>query len=208
MHSGTHATRSGSPGIDISVLATADRRRVLAVLGDTDGPLSEERLARRLEASATGVAVEAATPAACRKRRIQLRHAILPALTASGLVERAPGGIELSREDWWERGLEGFDGLPLSEPAHPAWDALVALERAFHGQRLLECFAAEPSPRPVGELARELAAAGEGDIESIQTRLSHADIPRLADLDVLEFDRETRAVRPGSAFDTVRAYVE
>lgn len=52
------------------------------------------------------------------------------------------------------------------------------------------------------------APASESDDEYAELELYHVHLPKLADADVVDWDRENREVTPGSKFEAVRPVLE
>jgi hypothetical protein len=174
-----------------SILADRRQRRVLSVLASAPEPVTVSELCYRLAAMDRGGAETAGST--LESIRTDLHHRCLPSLEAAGWIERRPDGVRLDEPL--------FDGsLPFSLPAlrkpdDPIWELVSALLARPYRTRLLATLAEHDGYLTVEELAAELQGRGD-DGRTLRLALHHVDLPKLAAVGPVEYDRDGRAAAP------------
>lgn len=131
--------------------------------------------------------------------RTELHHHCLPSLEAVGWLERRPDGLHLDEPL--------FDGsLPFSLPAlrrpdDPIWELVSALLARPYRARLLVAVAKHDGYLTVEELAATLQGQ-DVDERTLRLALHHVDLPKLAAVGSVEYDRDGRAAAPTDRLST------
>jgi len=159
-------------------------------------PATVDELCRRLaarddDAGTAGSSLESI--------RIDLRHRCLPSLEAVGWIERRPDGIRLD-------GPSFADSVPFSTPSlrdpdDPLWDVVSALLARPYRWHVLVAVAERDGYLTVEELAGELRGVVD-DERMLPTIFHHTDLPKLAALGAIEYDRDGRAAAPTDRLST------
>lgn len=191
-----------------SILADRRQRRILSVLASVSQPVTVDELCRRLaamdrddDAGTTG-----STPESIRT---DLRHRCLPSLEAAGWIERRPDGLRLNDPPFAES--VPFSLPPLRTPDEPVWDVASALLARPYRRHVLVAVAECGGYLTVEELAAELRGRADvpparaDDEQTLRISLHHTDLPKLAALGALEYDRDGRAAAPT---DQLSAYLD
>lgn len=182
-----------------TILADPRQRRVLSILLDQSHPMTDRDLAVQLAAR------EAGTPSDVTEKdhqpiRVDLHHRCLPKLEAVGWIERHPEGVVAAEQlSFGDTDLSVAD---LRDPDHPSWEAVAALLARPRRQDLVSIIAGQRRPFALEELATELASRGypswttdEGRDEStLRSMLHHVDLPRLAAVGLIEYDRDEKTI--------------
>jgi hypothetical protein len=183
-----------------SILADRRQRRILSVLASASQPMSVDELCRRLaamdhdDADTTG------------SIRIDLRHRCLPGLEAVGWIKRRPDGLRLGETPFAES--VPVSTPPLRTPDDPLWDVVSALLARPYRRHVLVTVAERDGHLTVEELAVELreradVLPGRADDERpLPINLHHADLPKLAAVGAIEYDRDGRAAAPTDRLST------
>lgn len=176
-------------------LASRRRRRILAILLDGTDPVDVPELARRLAAVEEGRLPTTVSEAATESLLVDLRHVHLPILADVGLL------------DWDE-----VDRTVVAAD-HPAFDDPAfrnLVETGADVGDVVDCLASEHRRLVVAilqehdgsmscsDLAREVAAfqddARGRTAEEVEISLHHTHLPKLADVGLVERDREAGTV--------------
>lgn len=175
-------------------------RALLSYLGDGSATVRDLTIA--LASMDLDCARSAVTTSDRRQYRRRLEHRYLPRLSDVGLITRSPGGLV------WQvpAALDGFDVRfpPLDEPDHPAWTAAAAVLGRSYRYPLVSAVAGDESlslSRLAGRLVNTDAA--DATPRELAVALHHADLPKLAAVDLLAYDPETRTVRRTPETETV-----
>ncbi|MFB6196408.1 MAG: hypothetical protein ABEI80_09565 [Haloplanus sp.] len=178
------------------ILGDPRQRRLLSILLDRGRPIPAHELSGQLAARETDTPRSDVTEADHRPIRADLRHRCLPQLEAVGWIERRPEGIVVDEPISVETGNLTLPGLRA--PEHPTWDAVsVLLERLYRQDIVV--IVADRRRVTVAELvsalrARERASAGPlpDDDRTLRVALHHVDLPKLADVGLLEYDPDEK----------------
>ncbi len=180
-----------------------DRHRLSAILADRrarellssleDGPATVRDLPIALAAVDLDCARSAVTAPDRRQYRRQLEHRYLPRLTDAGLITRSPDGLVRRAP----AALDGFDVRfpPLDEPDHRTWTAAAAVLGRSYRYPLVSAVAEDES-LSLSRLADRLANTGAADAtpRELAIALHHADLPKLAAVDLLTYEPADRTV--------------
>lgn len=177
----------------IETLVDGRRRRILAVLLDRTSPVTEEDLAAHLAATERGTSMPDPTDEATQSCRIELDHVHLPALEDAGLVVRneAAGTVATTDHPVFEDPT--FERLLRTEA--DGWDDVLANLADERRRTVLSVLEDRDAPVGTEDLARAVAARdGPADPETVadlRVSLSHVHLPKLADADLIGYDRDT-----------------
>ena len=180
-----------------SILADRRQRRVLSVLASASQPTTVSELCHRL-ATMDRDSTETAG-STLESIRTDLHHRCLPSLEAAGWVERRPDGVRLD-EPLFDESLP-FSLPALREPDDPIWELVSALLARPYRTRLLVTIAAHDGFLTVEELAAALQGQGD-DERTLRIALHHVDLPKLAAVGPVEYDRDGRAAAPTDRLST------
>ncbi|MEF8820670.1 MAG: hypothetical protein V5A52_00185 [Halovenus sp.] len=170
-----------------SVVADPRQRQILSLLQDASGPVGIDELARRL----------AATEDETTERRLQidLYHRCLPKLEEIGWIEwDSSKGVTVGSLPFGH----GTSPLPaLEELDDQSWRAIGALLRCPRRRALLSTIVEKHHQLTVDELTAELEKSShtmwrEYDETTIHVLLHHVDLPRLADVGLIEYDTDEK----------------
>jgi DNA-binding transcriptional ArsR family regulator len=185
----------GRAGLERSaIVADPRQRRILSILESRARPTTVDELGRRLAAVEHGD--EAAVDDADRRSiRLDLRHRCLPSLEAVGWIDRRPDGIRLDDP------LSAVDLSlpPLRTPDDPAWPVVSALLARPSRRAILSVVADHDGHLTLTDLAAELRLRDDvqpDDDRRLPIALHHVDLPKLAAIEVIEYDPDTRTVTP------------
>jgi len=183
-----------------AALADQRSRHILSCL--QDGPATVRDLAVALAATEFDCARSAVTPSDRRQYRRQLDQHYLPRLTDAGLLERSPDGFVRSVPDVLERFDVRFPAL--DEPDNPSWAAVAAVVGRPYRYSLL-AVVAEQASVSLSRLADRLADTDEVTATPRELAITchHADLPKLASVDLLTYDAGTRSVTREPAIETL-----
>lgn len=190
----------------LEACANARRRVLLSVLATASEPRTDAALATRVAAREEGKPAAAVTDEERDSVAATLHHRHLPKLTDLGVVERTDEGTVLADDapEFDARGLldvpDASDTAGASE-ADALFDALAsderrvvlavlaeaATEEAMTVECLVEALADDDAPGPDVELSA--ADAPRAEIE-----LHHRHLPKLADCELVSWDREAGTV--------------
>lgn len=188
--------RTGADDRRFGALADETRRRIVRILGERTGPVSEEELAERLAAMDSESNSEGTASDGVESLRIRLYHVHLPKLSDSGFV------------DWdiEERAAAATD-RPISaarepeEPIPTAGRGSAAPALADDRRReIVAVVEAGDGPVALDDLARELASTGAYGrpaprlVEDLRIRLHHQYLPKLAAAGLVEYDLDDATV--------------
>jgi hypothetical protein len=177
-----------------SILADRRQRRVLSELASVSQPVTVDELCRRLAARDDDTA-----GSSLESIRIDLRHRCLPRLETVGWIERRPDGIRLG--DPLFADSMPFSTPSLREPDDPIWDVVSALLARPYRRHILMAVAERDGYLTVEELAVGLREVAD-DERTLPVRLHHTDLPKLAALGAIEYDRDGRAAAPTDRLPT------
>lgn len=183
-----------------TVLADARNRRVLATLLPRSQPLTTRDLGILLGSDLSGVPPATVSDDVLERIWTDLHHRCLPALDDAGLIERYPAGVLATDAvaEWFAGG---------ERPAHREgdeqfWGAIAALCSRPRRRDVVAVVAGYRRPVTVEELATRLeppakasrpTAGAAGDVPS-SSELHHIDLPRLAAVGLIEYDRAENVV--------------
>lgn len=200
MDSQPGAPVSGGDYHDTSaVLGDLRQRRVLSILLEGSVPMPLRELGVRLAAREAEIAPVDVSETDYQSIRTGLHHRCLPKLEAVGWIERYPEGIVVNEPLTVE--TESLSLPDLRKPEDPLWDAVSVLLAQPRRQAVVSILADYRSPVSVDELATELIDHGHArekgyarEEQRLLTALYHADLPKLADVELIEYDAEERTV--------------
>lgn len=182
-------------------LADRRARHLLACLHD--GPATVRDLTVALAATERGCARSAVTTADQRQYRHQLDHHYLPGLRAVGLLTQSADGFVRSVPGTLDQFEVQFP--PLDEPDHADWAAATAVVGRAYRYPLVSAVA-ECESISLSRLADRLAGTDgrwTSSPRDLAIALHHADLPKLAAVDLLTYDAESRAVAHTPGTDAV-----
>jgi len=177
-----------------SVLDDPRQRQILKAV-QTHGTIGVGELAAHL-------ATESERKASESEIRLDLYHRCLPGLEAAGWIERDGDRVEIAGE--FPFGTES--PLPdLAATDDQFWrvvDAVVARPRRRESLSLL---AEQSEEITVGSLATTLADRTDTDCDeqTARTLLHHVDLPTLAEVGLVSYDPEQKAIAPTSLLVSV-----
>lgn len=191
----------GDDSLEISsILGDPRQRRLLAILLDQSSPMTDRDLSVQLAAQETGTAPSDVTEEDYQPIQVDLHHRCLPKLEAVGWIERHPEGVIAAEalSFWDEEPM-----LPdLRDPDHSSWEAVAALLARPRRQYLVSIIAGQRHHLTLEELATELAEYGHAswateqheDEPTLRSMLYHVDLPRLAEVGLIEYDRDEKTI--------------
>lgn len=191
----------GDNSLDISsILGDPRQRRLLAILLEQSHPLTARDLSVQLAAQETGTAPSYVPEGDRQSIQMDLHHRCLPKLEAVGWIERHPEGVIAAEplSFWDEEPM-----LPdLRDPEHSSWEAVAALLARPRRQDLVSIIAGQRHRLTLEELATELAECSHAswaterydDDPTLQSMLYHVDLPRLAEVGLIEYDRDEKTI--------------
>lgn len=173
-----------------SILGSPRQRRVLSMLRDRSRPLTPDELAAGLVTADPSAVSEAERESV----RVDLRHRCLPKLEAAGWIERRSDGFVVDEP----LPVERLDlSIPsLRDPEHPSWEEVSVLLARPIRREILSIVADQRERLTVDELAATLRKRGVSSDggRPLSIALHHVDLPTLADVGVVEYDRDERTV--------------
>jgi len=191
-----------------------DRQRLSTVLRDCrsryllhclqDGPLTVRDLAVTLAATELGCGRPAVETEERRQYRSLLRHNYLPRLTDAGLLVRSDSGLvrlgplPLDRFD--------VEFPPLADPDHPSWPAAATVLGRPYRYSVVSAVAATDTislSALADRVAESISFDAEATTRSLAVTLHHVDLPKLASVDLLEYDDASQTVAPTPQTKTV-----
>jgi hypothetical protein len=186
----------GRAGLERSaIVADPRQRRILSILESRSRPTTVDELGRRLAAAERddGAVVDDVDP---QSIRLDLRHRCLPSLESVGWIDRQPDGIRLDDP------LSAVDisTPPLGAPDDPAWPVVSALLARPSRRVILSVVADHDGRLTLTDLAVELRLRDDvvqpDDDRRLPIALHHVDLPKLAAIEVIEYDPDARTVTP------------
>ena len=188
-----------------SILGDPRQRWLLATLLKRSRPVTARDLAVQLAARETGTSPSALTRAELRPARVALRHRCLPQLESVGWIDRTPSGIVAS--DPSPTDLDGLVLPELRDHDHPSWDAISVLLARPRRLDVVSILADRGTPLAVTDLVAELRSRYRrrnwpSDDATLFTALHHLDLPKLASVDLLEYDADEGLVAPTPRLST------
>jgi DNA-binding transcriptional ArsR family regulator len=172
------------------------QRRILSILLGRPRPITAERLGGRLVSEADGPAASADDR---RPVALDLHHRCLPKLESVGWIERRPEGIVV--DEPLRLGAENFSPPDLREPEHPDWDAVAVLLGDPRREAIASLVVGRRRHVAVDDLAAELRAAVPAlrgalpeDDRSLRIALHQVDLPQLATVGLVDYDRDAGTV--------------
>ncbi|MFC6864448.1 hypothetical protein ACFQGE_13400 [Halomicroarcula sp. GCM10025817] len=190
-----------------TILSDTRHRRILSLVANEPGPMTERDLAIELAALEERTPPGRVTDDERERRRIDLYHCHLPKLESAGLVVRSGAGIRLVPR--FPIDLDAFDiSLPSPDrPDDPRWDVIAAFVARPYRRDVVELVADRTDPLSLEDLSERLVAEGaDGAVErpdTLRLRLHHVDLPKLDAVDVVSYDASEQQVRPGRALTAV-----
>lgn len=205
-----------APLVRSAILANPRQRRILSVLLDQPGPLTERDLAVQLAARETGKSPPDVTEEDRQQIRNDLHHRCIPKLEAAGWIERLPEGIvateRLSIESMGLSlpDLQGPDDLRGSD--RPSWEALAVLLARPRRRDIVSIIADQQQPLTLKELYTHMMNSGRtsraldrgeeprgeedrGEEEpTLLVTLHHVDLPKLQEVGLIEYDSDEKTV--------------
>lgn len=183
--------------IQSAIFADPRQRRIIAILRERSGPISQRSLASQLAVREADESLSPVAEVDHQRILIDLSHRCLPELEAAEWIERQSVGISIT-----EQVPEGMD-VWLSEVDNPAipWEALAVLLAHPRRQHIISIIAERTLPLPLGELETTLRASTQsqttdedGDESTLLATLHHVDLPRLEDVGLIEYDSDEKTV--------------
>ena len=182
-----------------ATLADSRRRRILSLLGERHGDVTESELATLVASEEADVPLGAVTDDQHERVLVALKHDHLPALESAGLVDRSGTSVRQAYTSVTERAtvecILDIDAPP--EDTTTALDLLASERR----QQLIQYLRAERAAT-----VDELVAAIEdpGDRQNVRLSLVHTHLPKLVDASAIsdvKSDVERRVVYDGLPVD-------
>lgn len=182
-----------------SVLGDQRQRRVLSILLDRSRPMSVQDLAVRLAAHEADTAPSTVPEEDLRRMRIELHHRCLPVMEAAGVIERHPEGL-IADEPRFFRNAD-ISASELTEHDQRFWEAVGTILPSARRRAVMTIVADRRFPLTLEELAKELVDSSYATQpesrethSSLVVKLYHVDLPKLAEIGVIEFDPEEKTV--------------
>lgn len=190
------------------ILADTRHRRILSLLLNRSHPLTERDLSVQLTARETGADPGDIDEEDHQSVRVALHHQCLPKLESEG---------------WIKRHQEGFvaaEPLPVSDDDsplpdlhdldHPFWEAVGALLARPRRQDLVTIVAGRRDPLTLAELATALPEHSDGswpgegcaDEPTLFSTLHHVDLPKLAEVGLIEYDPDEKTITRTRTLET------
>lgn len=176
-----------------SILGNGRARRILSVLLEHSRPVPTRELSVQVAAREAAVRPAEISETTRDSIRTALVHRYLPKLQEVGWVDQHPAGLTAT-----VTALTPTDGLSvpsLHEPDHPHWDPVSALLSRPYRIVLVALLADRQAPLSLPQLASHLRehqhlswVSPLPDEQQLRTRLYHADVPKLANVDLVTFD--------------------
>lgn len=191
----------GNGGLEqSSIFGDSRQHQLLSFLLRQSQPMTERDLAVQLAGGENPSS--AVTDGDIRSLLIDFHHRCLPKLEAEGLIERYPEGIVAAESLSFDDENSSFPGL--QNPDHPAWEAVRAVTARPRRQALVSALASHRRSLTVEELETELVdgecrswtTEGESDDSATLILLHHIDLPKLADVGLIEYEHETNTIIP------------
>lgn len=180
-----------------SILDDTRQRRILALLDDR--PLTVRDLVVQLAARESGTDPTRLSADDRRAVRLDLYHRCLPKLDAADWIERHPEGIVVT--DTAPVGDEDTSLPALEESAPHLWDAVGALRARPRRRDIVSVIASRDHPLTLAELTSELKERIDSSetprwdrTDSLTGALHHVDLPKLADIGLIEYDADEKTI--------------
>lgn len=195
----------GNGGVDRIFAALTDetRRRIVRILDQHAGALSEGELAERLVAR--GPDGEGDDSAASVERvQVRVRHLHLPKLEESGLLAWDAEERTVARTDHHAYRTRDLERLV---DADERGESAVAALADDHRRVVAAIVESERSPTKRADLARAVASRerdgtpSAATVRDVETRLHHRHLPRLEAAGLVEYDTDAETVVPGDRLD-------
>lgn len=180
------------------VLADLRQRWVLSILLDRDRPMPVRELGFQVAVREAGVEPSDVLGLSYRPVQLDLHHRCLPKLEAVGWVERYPEGVVADEPLSIETG--GLSLPDLRDPEDPHWEPVCAL-LARPLRREVVAVLADRHSVTIDDLATELLdrrdpsrGTGPRGERRLRTELHHTDLPKLAEVGLVEYDAAERTI--------------
>lgn len=181
-----------------SVLRDPRHRRILSVLLDRSHPMTDRDLSVQIAALEADTTPSNVPESELRSVRVDLYHRCLPKLEAEGWIERRSDGI-VAAEPLSEGNASLLDSQDLDDPS---WKTVAAVLARPRRREVVSVLADTDRHYSLSleELAAELRERGwrpratkrrKGEPGLLGT-LHHVDLPKLADVGLIEYDPDER----------------
>ena len=180
-------------------LSSATSRRLVSLLAERPEPLSPAALAVVRAVEDHDGTPAAVSPRAIRRHRIELVHAELPRLAASGLIDYDGDAAAATAE-----GVAAVRTLEAAIPADVDGEKLLAAMKHDRRRTVVSVLARTPHERVTltglavavtsVEQDEDLTRIDQSTLEEVQTTLHHVHLPKLAEVGFVEYDAETLRV--------------
>lgn len=182
-----------------SILGEPRQRRVLSILLNQPQPMTVRDLGVQIAAHETERAPSDVPEEDHQPIRVDLHHRCLPKLEAVGWIERHPEGVIAAES--LPFGDEESSFPDLQDPNYP-WEAIGALLARPRRQDVVAIVAGQCHRLTLEGLATELAEYGHAswaterreDEPTLRSLLHHIDLPKLAEVGLIEYDRDEKTV--------------
>lgn len=164
-------------------LRSPQRRYALAALLSGDDQMEPSTLLADVQARST---VDEESLA------VRLHHVHLPNLADAGLIDRSGDTVSLTDHPLFD--CPGIDVEALVDG--DGWDALTAIASEPRRRYLLDVVDAADAPVPLEQLAALVGSRVENGpgTEQLKSLFHHVDLPRLAEIGVVTYNREEQMV--------------
>lgn len=183
-----------------SILRDPRQRRVLSILIDRSSPLTERDLSVQVAARETERAPPDVPEDDRQSIHVDLHHRCLPMLEENGWIQRYPEGVVAAEPP--SVAVDDSSLPDLRDSDQPFWEAIGALLARPRRQDLVSILGDGLDRLTLEELATEVRergrcawAAERRDGEpTIRSTLHHVDLPKLADVGLIEYDPEDKTI--------------
>ncbi|MFC7020555.1 MULTISPECIES: DUF7344 domain-containing protein [Haloarcula] len=189
------------------ILSDMRHRRILSLVANEPGSMTESDLAIQLAALEEQRPPGRVTDDERERRRIDLYHCHLPKLESAELVVRTADGVRLVPRFPVDLEALGVSLPSPDRPEDPQWDVVAVFVARPYRREIVELVADRTEPTSLEELSEQLVAEGAhgavGSPDTLRLRLHHVDLPKLDAVDVLSYDARENQVRTGRALTAV-----
>lgn len=193
------ASQGGTPGAGAngydaaSILGDIRYRRILSILLEQSRPLPSRELSVQVAAQEADVPPSDIPEAERKSVRTELEHRYLPKLERVGWVDRGPEGLTVTALR--PEPMDVLSPPPIGEPDHPHWEPISTVLARPYRIPVVAFLASRDQAVPLEQLAEQLHEYEQESREyslparqQLRTRLYHVDLPKLADVGLVEFD--------------------
>ena len=182
--------------IKSSILSDSRQRQLLAILLERSQPLTERDLAVQL-ATRTRPRSDV-TEDFLERLLVDLHHRCLPKLESVEWIERYPDGVVATEQLPFGR---SNSSLPSPDDPDVRWEQLATVLARPHRKHVLSILLREDRPLSLEELAEALETHDrvpwtneDRDDRRLLVHLHHADLPRLAEVGLVEYDPHEKTI--------------